>query len=720
MKKFLSILPLAALTIGLLCSCSKLEERISNLEKRVDGIESTSIASVQQQIDAIKTSINDLKAADVAINGKIDDLKTTAETQQTLIDALKEADIALGQKDEELEGRIATLEGQVATIGGQIETLVNADKAINTRIDELKSYVDTQIGKTKDWATETFATLTQYQKTADNLAALSVTVEGISTTLTGVQTSISGLETTIHDINDDLQGKITAAKTELEGKITSLKTELEGKIASAISASETTIQGWVNEQLSAYYTAAQVNAKIADLQTQINTLKTDTDANKTKIAELEAKLTSLAKDLEAAKDDIEAAYKKAIKDAIESNGGYITEAIKNAINNANGKIEALTGRVETLESDVATLKNDVAALKAMIQTVTIIPAYTDGSVEAEDGTLTVDFVVSPVEAVKGVEADCIKVLVHKAKVQTKAASYETIGVKTVYYEKNDAGEYTGNVTITADISGIPPAEGKGLTVAINVKNGISDYTTEFVPVTVSEKPIETIADVLATVDGGFPQGAGKMKEPPSNAWVYGSDRYSFVIQNSALIFYYSEYVEPISGEKIGNSTYILLSTKVEQGKNCYTATVINKKDDALLATLKFQMEAGKLTSIIFSGVTESMKIYDGTYDTFHVDLKMARAGESESDWNKIAILIKGTDVVSGKYYFNVSSDEKFANGVELNDEQIESINKAEGLRIVKENLEEETTYQTVLVVSNSAGYSKTIVTTREIGQIPPP
>ena len=712
MKKILSLLSLAALTVGLLGSCSKINERIDDLDKRVYDLENGKIASVQQQIDGIKASITKLEAADVTVNGKIDELKATAETHQTLIDALKEADKALGQKDDALEARIATLEGQVTTINGQIDALVNADIAINTRIDELKTYVDTEIGKTKDWAEETFATLEQYQQTADDLAALSVTVTGISTTLAGMQTSISGLDTKIDGINADLQGKITAAKTELEGKITSLKTELEGKIASEISASETSIKSWINELLEGYYTIAQVDAKIGALNTAIETAKS---TSKTRIDSVATELTALKKVVDTEKATIRAEYKNAIDVAINKLDGEIRGALKDSVVAVNGRIVALDTRVTSLEirmqavegkvdkleaalgaytelqgtiteiikklladvgdkpqseqdttiwkcitalqaqcgtfgtaietlqglvgnKDVATqiseaiaslittqklegladavsalkdivygkgdvksltqqiadintalsttyvtktqLSQDIAAAKselqsqidslcnvigadgdattatgifkkiaelnarvaaleavkitiesteytnwsdavqavlnkvnalgignisglqsalndlearldkieAMIQSVTILPAYTDGSVEAVNGILTIDFVVSPAAAVKGVTKDSIKVLVHQAKVQTKAATSYTI----IDVESATVDEATGDVTITADISGIAPAEGNGLTVAVNIKNGgISNFTTEAVPVYVYVAPTPT-------------------------------------------------------------------------------------------------------------------------------------------------------------------------------------------------------------------------------------
>ena len=503
MKNILSLLSLAALTVGLLGSCSKINERIDGLDKRVYDLENSRIASIEQQITAINTSINNLKAADAIINGKIDDLKTTAEAHQALIDALKEADKALGQKDDALEARIATLEGQVAIINGQIKTLEDADKAINLRIDELKTYVNEELANAKDWASATFATLTQYQQTADDLAALSVTVTGISTTLAGVQTSISGLDTKIDGIDAALQGRIADAKTELEGKIADLKTELEGKIAEAISTSETTLKGWVNERLSAYCTIAQMEAEIADLQSEIDALK-NSKADKAKIDELETSLDKLSADLSQAKADIKSAYEKAIKDAIEGNDGYITETIKNAIDDANTNITALTGRVETLESTVAALSGDVDALKAMIQTVSVIPAYNDGSLKAEGGILTINCVITPKDAVDGLTKDNFTVLT--SEVLTRSGLYGTIAIANDEDLVLDTDN--GTATIRVDVSAVLPAEAdKALTVALNVKNGISDYTTDFVPVYAAAAPGPVLPEGALT--GKFSVSASK-------------------------------------------------------------------------------------------------------------------------------------------------------------------------------------------------------------------
>ena len=47
---------LAAFAVMLLGSCSKINERIDNLEKKVDGIENEKIASIKTQVDNIGNS----------------------------------------------------------------------------------------------------------------------------------------------------------------------------------------------------------------------------------------------------------------------------------------------------------------------------------------------------------------------------------------------------------------------------------------------------------------------------------------------------------------------------------------------------------------------------------------------------------------------------------------------------------------------------------------
>lgn len=109
--------------------------------------------------------------------------------------------------------------------------------------------------------------------------------------------------------------------------------------------------------------------------------------------------------------------------------------------------------------------------------------------------------------------------------------------------------------------------------------------------------IKTVADVLATVDGGFPEdkSGGKTPVAPSNAWTNGNGSSAF-IYSSALILQHVTY------------TYGQLKTTVTKGENCYTASIS-------YGNLEFNMTNGILTSFKFihDPTKPNAADYDGTY-----------------------------------------------------------------------------------------------------------
>lgn len=582
MKRNLLTIAIVALTVGLLGSCSKIDDRIDDLEKRIDGIESTRIASVEQQIAAINQSINDLKATDAAINGKIEELKTAAKAQQALIDALKEADNELGQKDEELEARIATLEGQAAILASQIKTLEEADNAIIAKIEELKSYVATELSKTKNWATATFATLEQYQQTADDLATLSIAVSSISNILSMLQISITDLEDDIIRIGVELREKLEGAISELEDDISSLRTEIDDKILVAIMDSEDSITEWVNDLLEGYYTAAKVDEKISALNTAIDAAKGT--ANE-RIDSVATELTALKEAVDTAKANIRVEYEDAIATAINEYDGEIRNALKDSILAVNGRIEALDTRVTSLESRMLAIEDNVGKLLAMIQSVSITPAYDDGSVEAVNGILTLKCIVSPAEALSGMESlkDSLMIYADSVKVKTKASpAYMEIKVS----EASVLDAEQGAITLKADISEyLPKSADKALTVALNIRNGISNFTTEFVKV----ENVKTIAGILPE---NFPV-AVQDGQVPDDAWISIEDNQKcYLATDGATLFFYNASGAPY--QQYGVST----DTAVLAGNNNYVCTVDS-------VTITFNMQDGALSNIQFNDTSSS-------------------------------------------------------------------------------------------------------------------
>ena len=86
MKRLLALLTMITL---LLPSCQRIEERFDELENRIDELDSTRIASLQLQIDAINTTLPELEQMDAELKKYIKTLQTTAKS---LEDKIEETD----------------------------------------------------------------------------------------------------------------------------------------------------------------------------------------------------------------------------------------------------------------------------------------------------------------------------------------------------------------------------------------------------------------------------------------------------------------------------------------------------------------------------------------------------------------------------------------------------------------------------------------------------
>lgn len=84
MKKLLYLIPLF---LGLaLSSCYK--DDIRDLQKQINKIKGTHIASLQEQMNAIKTTLPQLEQTEKVLEGYIENLKTTATNLQQSINEM--------------------------------------------------------------------------------------------------------------------------------------------------------------------------------------------------------------------------------------------------------------------------------------------------------------------------------------------------------------------------------------------------------------------------------------------------------------------------------------------------------------------------------------------------------------------------------------------------------------------------------------------------------
>ena len=371
-----------------------IQKDIEAIKTDIDSLKS-SIATINQQITAINGSIDDLKAVDTQLSGYISALQTTAANLQSQIDA---TNTALAALESDLEGQITAseqkvlnelntvktaLEGQLATINNTIQTLQAKDKELEQKIADLQKYVDDELKSTKDWASATFSTLEQYQATQ-------TAISQINALITSTQASITALEEKLgKKIEDDIAAAVAGVNAAIAAKVTEItgayteaiktaKAEITAAyteaINTAITASESSMKEWVNGVLAdGYYKKAEIDGKITALTTQV------TEGDEALQNEIDALETALAK----AESDLTAAYKQAIKDAINENNGKISNEIAAAVKTAqdnlqaqidaiNIEIEKIKARLDIIEADINTIKQQITAITASIDDLEMV------------------------------------------------------------------------------------------------------------------------------------------------------------------------------------------------------------------------------------------------------------------------------------------------------------------------------------------------------------
>lgn len=325
-----------------------------------------------------------------ATNGDIDNLQSQIDglksgqiaTIESQISSINTSISALQETDRELKTYISALQSiaaEVPAIKTAIENLQERDRALEIMIENLRSYMDTQLKNSRDWASATFATLDQYNRMVSEIERIKASIP----TMVAIE----------------------AAYTQAINK--------------AVTSSENSLKGWVNEQLTGYWTIAETEAKLKTLE---GNLSKEDESIRVDIGKLRASLDST-------KTELTEGYKAAIKKAIDENNGFLDGKLGEAVSTLNtridGVVSTINNRIGDLEQRVSRLEN---YLLSRIQSLSYIPRYddgastmwlkkkSDGSIQARD---TLDFRVSP--------ADCVDALM---EVWGNAVSAEAVSVLT--------------------------------------------------------------------------------------------------------------------------------------------------------------------------------------------------------------------------------------------------------------------------------------------------
>lgn len=338
---------------------SEIESLLAAYDKVIEEVTTAYVSAISAAIEKSATDMDEYIAEQIK---KVND---DLEALSLRVGSIEEEVIKLQNKFGELQSRINSIDEQISAINTSlavlselkmtleeyIESIFNGIKEdYNTHYNEIKSLIEalqaeagsiqTQINDLQNYIGEF--------PSGDNL------IDWIRSTEQTIRLQFEAYCTIerIDEIKSSLETEIEGQ----EGKIT----ENQSKLASLIDNAKTTIDGWIDEQLADYHTAAELDGLLADLKSSLKGLIGSEDS------EIQKKIDDLQKEYDTAVTNFINEYTAAIKKAIEDNQGNVDDVFKKAIEDANGKIKNLTDRATEIKDDIKTIRAALDKIKTDI------------------------------------------------------------------------------------------------------------------------------------------------------------------------------------------------------------------------------------------------------------------------------------------------------------------------------------------------------------------
>ena len=402
---------LLAVVAMVLPGCKKINEELDALGARLDKLENEAIPSIDEQIVAINLSLTSLDAMDKELKGYIDGLQATATSLQEQVNA---TNTKIGEVKAELKNEISTAKADVlaqleeletelknvlAQINSTIATLQAKDAELEGKITDLKTYVDTELSNTTDWANATFATLEQYNALVLEVATIKEQIKAINQSIADLETRLTtkineDIATAVSTLNSTIQQKVAEITTAYTNAVKTAKEEIIAAytvaIQTAIASLDASLKSWVGEQLAGYYTIAEIDAMLATMEQEMNgkleaqkvylegLISVLSEQLTKNIADNKELIDALREDLSSAQGEI-ATNKLAIANNSEQISKNATKITANAqsiaensadINGNSQKIKENKSLIEANETLINNNKSTITSLQANVDTAT--------------------------------------------------------------------------------------------------------------------------------------------------------------------------------------------------------------------------------------------------------------------------------------------------------------------------------------------------------------
>lgn len=407
MKKHFLFLLVATVT---LTGCQDIEDAIAALDDRVTALEDTTIPSINEQVTNINASIEELKTADTELKDYITTLQGTAaelqksiNTTNTRIDEVKAAlqgEISIAKADvlAQLETLKSETDNELKQVNAAIDTLKAKDVELESKIETLQTYVDAELKNAKDWASATFSTLEQYNTLCSEVGTIKTQIEGLTQSIVDLESRLetkvaADIDTAVKGLQGELADSVKEITAAYVSAIAVAKEEISeaytAELKEAISVLETSMKQWVNEQLSNYYTIAQVDALIeaqsAEFEGKLSSQKVYLESLVSSLSQtLTSKITANADLIVALRDDLSSLDSEVAKNAadIADNAEKISLNASSIIENA----KAIVANGEKFEENKKAIESNAALIAENKQLIADMETKIDNTSNAANTT----------------------------------------------------------------------------------------------------------------------------------------------------------------------------------------------------------------------------------------------------------------------------------------------------------------------------------------------
>ena len=415
-KNFVKVMFFGALALSTVTyvGCKDYDDDVKNLQEQIDKINAKEPGvSTEAMNSAIQSAVASLKTQlETAISGKADN--ASVQALQTKVNELVSAleGKADASKITELVGQISELSTEVNNVKGSLdETKANLEAKIAS-LEEQIAKLKEEVGNTGggDETPEDTSLRDQLNKLTADLATAQNELAEVDKAAKDNAAAITELTAQITELNT-LKEKIEALEAAHENFVQT------GDLAAYYTKEE--IAGVIDAELASYMTSDQVASYVDEIvKTEVLTKITAING---RMDTFDADLSKVSQDFAAYRQDQTLAYNDVIdritaledykgatlatlEETVKGQGEDLAKALLDikalsdkfagyATTQALADVEAgvkayvdaevkkCTDELATLKKTLEALQVDVDGLKNMIQSITFVPEYTDGTVQ---------------------------------------------------------------------------------------------------------------------------------------------------------------------------------------------------------------------------------------------------------------------------------------------------------------------------------------------------